>query len=356
MNLVYSPKNYQNFTNILAQTLNTDISDISQLVHPNLIAPYIIELPYLIKEQADHFVSNITTQLATPYLGGFSPSLDFHWSPEEQNIKLIEANTNAAFMGLGVPLYQSIGGKGGLTSDQILTQFKNITALDHSVDTHTELAIVDTTPTHQGLYIEFLFYQKLFRSLFKEVKIRDPQTLTGQEGYIYNRVTDFFFTEPENKLLLEFWKKNPLKITPNPSDYDLFANKLNIQNWAKTMPRLLGHLAPLEPVTEQNKESLWTKRKSLFFKPNTSFGSKMTYRGSSISKKHYDTLVASGSALAQQFIPAPEIATTEHGNLKFDIRVYFFEGQVTQTLVRLYQGQVTNAKTPGGGFATVRWI
>ena len=39
--------------------------------------------------------------------------------------------------------------------------------------------------------------------------------------------------------------------------------------------------------------------------------------------------------------------------LKFDIRTYAYDGQVQWTAARMYQGQTTNFRTPGGGFAPV---
>jgi hypothetical protein len=39
--------------------------------------------------------------------------------------------------------------------------------------------------------------------------------------------------------------------------------------------------------------------------------------------------------------------------LKFDLRNYVYEGEVQWTAARLYQGQTTNFRTPGGGFAPV---
>ena len=39
--------------------------------------------------------------------------------------------------------------------------------------------------------------------------------------------------------------------------------------------------------------------------------------------------------------------------LKFDLRCYAYDGRVQFTAARLYQGQTTNFRTPGGGFAPV---
>ena len=39
--------------------------------------------------------------------------------------------------------------------------------------------------------------------------------------------------------------------------------------------------------------------------------------------------------------------------LKMDIRAYVYAGSIQLLAARLYQGQTTNFRTPGGGFAPV---
>ena len=38
---------------------------------------------------------------------------------------------------------------------------------------------------------------------------------------------------------------------------------------------------------------------------------------------------------------------------KVDIRLFVYDGKILLTAVRIYQGQTTNSRTPGGGFAPV---
>jgi len=40
--------------------------------------------------------------------------------------------------------------------------------------------------------------------------------------------------------------------------------------------------------------------------------------------------------------------------LKSDVRCYVYDGKIQLVAARLYQGQTTNFRTPGGGFAPVR--
>ena len=39
--------------------------------------------------------------------------------------------------------------------------------------------------------------------------------------------------------------------------------------------------------------------------------------------------------------------------MKFDLRAYAYAGETQWVAARLYQGQTTNFRTPGGGFAPV---
>jgi hypothetical protein len=39
--------------------------------------------------------------------------------------------------------------------------------------------------------------------------------------------------------------------------------------------------------------------------------------------------------------------------MKFDLRNYVYDGAVQWVAARVYQGQTTNFRTPGGGFAPV---
>ena len=43
----------------------------------------------------------------------------------------------------------------------------------------------------------------------------------------------------------------------------------------------------------------------------------------------------------------------QDSDLKLDIRAYAYMGQIQLVAARLYMGQTTNFRTPGGGFAPV---
>jgi hypothetical protein len=63
-----------------------------------------------------------------------------------------------------------------------------------------------------------------------------------------------------------------------------------------------------------------------------------------------------GDYVAQQQVPPGERGMLVDGNetaLKMDIRAYVYAGEIQLLAARLYQGQTTNFRTQGGGFAPV---
>jgi hypothetical protein len=107
------------------------------------------------------------------------------------------------------------------------------------------------------------------------------------------------------------------------------------------------------------EDTLWAERKSLFFKPNSGYGSKGAYRGEKLTKRVYAEILQ-GDYVAQKLAPPGERAVcvndAEAVSLKYDVRCYVYDGQVQLVAARLYQGQTTNFRTSGGGFALVRVV
>ncbi len=67
-------------------------------------------------------------------------------------------------------------------------------------------------------------------------------------------------------------------------------------------------------------------------------------------------MVAGGDYVAQLYAPPSRRGVLVDGartDLKVDIRPDTYAGAVLLTAARLYQGQTTNMRTPGGGFAPV---
>ncbi len=117
----------------------------------------------------------------------------------------------------------------------------------------------------------------------------------------------------------------------------------------------LGNVLRTEVVTPDKAESLWARRKQLFFKPAAGYGGKAVYRGDKLTRGTWEEIVK-GGYVAQEFAPPSErmieIAGSKEAR-KADIRLYTYAGNTLLTAARLYQGQTTNFRTPGGGFAPV---
>ena len=63
--------------------------------------------------------------------------------------------------------------------------------------------------------------------------------------------------------------------------------------------------------------------------------------------------IQQGGYVAQELMPPSERSISPETTLKADIRNYVYAGRVQLLAARLYQGQATNMRTPGGGFAPV---
>ncbi|HET6720980.1 MAG TPA: hypothetical protein VFH22_15110, partial [Rhodocyclaceae bacterium] len=117
---------------------------------------------------------------------------------------------------------------------------------------------------------------------------------------------------------------------------------------------LRAALLPMRPVRAADAEALWATRKQWFFKPAAGFGSKAVYRGDKITRRVFDDVLA-GDYVAQAFAaPAEYPVAWPDGTLsalRYDVRNYAYRGRVMAVAARLYQGQTTNFRTPGGGFA-----
>jgi hypothetical protein len=239
------------------------------------------------------------------------------------------------------------------------------------------IAIVDSNPREQYLYPEFLLFQRLFESHGIAASIVDPSELALVDGalrdgagtidLLYNRLTDFYFERPQHALLAQAYRTDAAVVTPHPHAHALYANKRNLAllsdaallaRWgidASIVECLLQNIPRTIRVQGTDAAALWADRKRLFFKPTSGYGSGGAYRGEKITKRVFADILA-GDYVAQALVPPSErLGADEHGNavLKVDLRNYVYDGEVLLVAARLYQGQTTNFRTPGGGFAPV---
>jgi hypothetical protein len=183
---------------------------------------------------------------------------------------------------------------------------------------------------------------------------------------VYNRVVDFAFDRPEHAALRAAYQQGTAVVTPNPRVHALFADKRNLsllsdpealRAWGVAADQIdaLAGVPRTVLVTRDNAEQLWSRRKGLFFKPAGGHGSKAVYRGDKVTKGVWAEITA-GGYVAQDYAAPSERMVKIDGQpqpRKTDVRLYVYDGRVLLTAARLYQGQTTNFRTPGGGFAPI---
>ena len=259
------------------------------------------------------------------------------------------------------------------------------------------IAIVDVAPEDQYLYPEFLLFQQLFDRHGLRAVIADPAALEWRDGVlwhgdlaidlVYNRLTDFYLEQPGSAALREAYLQHAVVLTPHPQAHALYADKRHLALFSSapqlqalgvpeaTQQTLLAHVPRTEVVDATDAQRLWDTRRGLFFKPVAGFGSRAAYRGDKLTKRVWQDILA-GDYVAQAIvapgqrmiddaaaipaaIPAAMTAETVTASagapkaMKFDLRAYTYDGAVQWVAARLYQGQTTNFRTPGGGFAPV---
>ncbi|MFP5519572.1 MAG: hypothetical protein ACLGGX_06685 [Bdellovibrionia bacterium] len=364
---------------------------IESLVAENMISDFSIVLPIEVltslKKTVKSFHSLRTSkayqdkmrarqeQLQIKDCGHFSVmmSFDFHLNAENKP-KLIEINTNAAFHLLGIEMYQALKQQQSWSPFQRLN-FKDMFEAEFRLSSGSSdrqlknLLITDEVPEQQRLYLEFLAYKELFKSFGWQAEIVDTAQIqkTKPVDFIYNRNTDFYFQNSQTATLKELSFSGATCVSPHPYEYLLLADKERMIEWGKDqylescdipdedINHIRSALPQTVPLSSATKDELWVARKNLFFKPMRAFGSKQSYKGASMSRKAFESLIDQ-ETLAQEYINAPTVTfETASGpqEFKFDLRCYTYQDEIQSIVARIYQGQVTNLKTPHGGFAPV---
>jgi uncharacterized circularly permuted ATP-grasp superfamily protein len=127
--------------------------------------------------------------------------------------------------------------------------------------------------------------------------------------------------------------------------------ELGVDN--ETIATLLEGIAQTVCVQSSDAQILWAKRKQLFFKPTKGYGSKAVYRGDKLTKRVFSEILHN-DYVAQTLVSPSErcvLQANQATHLKLDLRHYVYRGQTLLASSRLYQGQTTNFRTVGGGFA-----
>jgi hypothetical protein len=307
---------------------------------------------------------------------------DFHLGPEGP--RLIEVNTNAGgalLNGLHTAALCDPTRLACLCADllpveaieqRILRTFlAEFEAVRGPGSRPRQIAIADENPRAQFLYPEF----ELFAQLFERAGIRAQICDTGAlelRGHgvelVYLRDTDFLLATPRTRALREAYLAREVVVTPAPREHHLLANKqrLALFSSAELLSQLglsdadARFLARVVPETQTlaalGLERAWRERRDWVFKPCASFGSRAVYRGDKISRRKLDEIAADPSYLAQRRVAPGELEVeTSDGRrrMKFDVRAYAYRDEVLLLGARIYEGQVTNLRSPGGGFSAI---
>lgn len=237
--------------------------------------------------------------------------------------------------------------------------------------------LIDEDPQNQPLYPEVLACRDWLREQGVSAEIAAPEQLSADQSgvhfagekvdLIYNRHCDFFLGGADMAGLRAAYLAGSVCLSPNPFAYGLLADKRRMILWSDRQAlaelglsvseqQLLLKLVPESRLlADCDADKLWAERKRLIFKPVTRFGSRGVLMGKSITRKRFAEQ-DQATTLVQQVVP-PSVETDQDGQeFKVDLRLFVYRQQLLGIGARLYQGQVTNLRTEGGGFAPVRLV
>lgn len=305
---------------------------------------------------------------------------DFHLV--EDIPKLIEVNTNA---GGSLLAYLAHYPSESLPAeeihprlkDRLLATFANeMKQFSAGQKTRPErILILDESPTEQYLYPEMCAFAELFQDWGVPANIVAPEQLEIHDGgvyfegsqvdFIYNRHCDFYLETSAMAGLRDCYLAGKVCLSPNPHMYGLLADKRRMTLWSNLPEELETNLSDRDRELLQetilasdllvnlDPDDTWAVRKQKIFKPVDSFGSRGVLHGEKITRKRFNELPPQ-TTLVQE-LARPSMTNVEGVEpMKTDLRVYAYRDRVLGMTARLYRGQVTNLRTPGGGFARIK--
>ena len=369
--------------------------------HPHLFSalPVYVSRKYI--EQTTKVVAAIEEVTASPSyqstvmkwapeIAKFDPGfpggllgLDFHLGPNGP--RLIEINTNPGGVLLNAILGQALREcmpelmmpptDAGQVEKTVMESMLAEWRCQRGPDRLGLVAIVDESPKQQYLYPEFVLFRELFRQQGYGAEICAPEELDHKHNrlwlgerpvdFIYNRLTDFSLQQSAHEVLRAAYLAGEVVLSPHPRAHALYADKRNLSVLGnggflqesgvsqESIEILMATIPPTQLLTPENREAMWADRRRLFFKPAAGFGSRASYRGDKLTRRVWDE-IAGGTYVAQEIVaPSERHVEPDAAPLKVDIRCYAYRGKVLLYAARMYQGQTTNFRTPGGGFAPV---
>jgi len=360
---------------------------------PHLFADVGLTLPRSVERAVMHFAQVLDEALhtegveralelperpTTPQPDGVCIALDFHVDADGPH--LIEVNSNAGGWLLVLAAATAAGwpaAEVARAEADFLAQFDRAWAEAGRSRPLTSIVVADRAPESQFLFPEFQRFVSLARSRGLRARIADSAALevdaqgvkvSGERfDFVYWRDTDFELTAPGCASLRAACWDGRVVLSPGPLTFARYANKINLTllcdaarlRAAGLTPEHADAIAARVPETRrvhpQDADTFWATRANWFFKPCAGFGSRGAFRGDKITRRVFSD-VLTGKFVAQRLIPPPRSPALDANTpLKWDLRAFVQRGQVLAWMCRLYEGQTTNLRTPGGGIGLVRF-
>ncbi len=346
----------------------------------------MVRLIRLLDRLSRHSAYRECVYASVPEVASFDPGhdavmmcYDFHLTAEGP--RLIEVNTNAGGGLLAYLAHQPVQS----SPLEINSKLKNRLLAMFSSEMQqfsggkkskpNRIVIIDETPEQQYLYGEMQAFASLLTSSGIPTEIAEPHQLKADADgitlngavidMIYNRHCDFYLESENLAGVRSAYLNHSVCLTPNPHMYGLLADKRRLVLWSD--PELISQMSlsatdqklltacvpPSFLLADLSGDEVWRARKSWVFKPVTRFGSRGVLLGAKISRSRFNKLLPEETLVQQLALPSLT-EVPEYGSMKTDLRLYAYRGRVLGVTARLYQGQVTNLRTPGGGFAPIK--
>lgn len=334
----------------------------------------VIQLLFQLRSRSDYkknlSIGTIETALKEQKQDSVLMAYDFHLQDEIP--KLIEVNTNASSFLLANSFYQFKDLPYEQAKEDLKQSFQSEWEKfkgDKTNPKPQKVVLIDEEPLKQKMMIEFFMYKDFFQSMDWSFEIQDSQSLKIDDkgflytpkgdkiDFIYNRSTDFYFKNHPH--LAKAYLKGTCAISPNPREYYLLSDKNRLCEWSaqknkwSELEQIKQNIPFSEVLSSSNKEETWNQRKKYFFKIAQGYSGKLAYRGAGLTHKKFNELYNLKS-LVQEFIPPSSFKDNQGKEWKIDFRVYVYRDKIQQFVARCYQGQLTNFKQEGSGFATVK--
>jgi len=333
--------------------------------------------------RAPEYLARVTPEL--PASACFDPGhaavmmcYDFHLS--DAGPRLIEINTNAGGGYYALLSEQQPDGNRSFRAERLAARLLRSfldewAAYAPGGAPLQSVVIVDENPEEQPLYAEMKAFCAWLGEQGIKAQILAPEQLSADAtgvyhdgeriDLVYNRHYDFYLEDAELNGLRQAYLARSVCLSPNPRSYGLLADKRRMILWSDSQSLAAFALRPGERdlllatvprsrlLAQGDSEGFWKERKKLIFKPVARFGGRGVLPGKGISRTRFDELDAQ-TTLVQELVPPSVVTDAEGRKLKVDLRLFTYRNRMIGIVARVYQGQVTNLRSEGGGFARVR--